>query len=68
MLLVWFVFEPMNLDQAAAEHDLLAEQVGLALFLERGLDDWARLWTSLLRSPSEVASIRVLGEMKEKKY
>ena len=28
-----------QLDQAAAEHDLLAEQVGLALFLEGGLDD-----------------------------
>ena len=28
-----------QLDQAAAEHDLLAEEIGLALFLEGGLDD-----------------------------
>jgi hypothetical protein len=28
-----------QLDQAAAEHDLLAEQIGLAFFLEVGLDD-----------------------------
>src|SRR3546814_3971128 len=44
-----------QLDQAAAEHDLLAEQVGLAFFLEGGLDD-AGLAAAIRRRSEEHTS------------
>ena len=51
-----------QLDQAAAQHGLLAEQVGLAFFLERGLDD-AGATAADRRAIGQAEIVRVAGDV-----